>query len=80
MKAGSKISKLKIVLKNLRDYFLSVTIIAAVVLLCRLLADSISHNVVSFILLFVVSVLATFMSTGPRFTCFYLLRCLEFLF
>ena len=65
MKAGRKISKLKIVLKNLRDYFLSVTIIAAVVLICRLLADSISHNVVSFILLFVVSVLATFMSTGP---------------
>lgn len=65
MKAGSKISKLKIVLKNLRDYFFAVTIIAIVVLICRLLANSISHNVVSFILLFVVSVLATFMTTGP---------------
>lgn len=65
MKAENKLSKLKIIVKNLRDYFFSVSIIAAVVLICRLMADSISHNVVSFILLFVVSVLATFMSTGP---------------
>lgn len=50
---------------NFRDYVLSVVIIALSVMICKLFSESISYNVFSFILLFIVSLLAPFMSTGP---------------
>lgn len=46
-------------------YFLSTLIIMATVLLLRPLAAAENYHVVSFILLFTVSILATFMGTGP---------------
>jgi len=49
----------------INQYFFSSFIIAAVVLLSAPLANTENYHVVSFILLFVVSILATFMGTGP---------------
>jgi K+-sensing histidine kinase KdpD len=46
-------------------YIFSSLIIAAVILLSAPLANTENYHVVSFILLFVVSILATFMGTGP---------------
>jgi len=46
-------------------YFLSAIIIAGTAIICAPLANSQNYHVVSFILLFVVSILATFMETGP---------------
>lgn len=52
---------------GLNHYFLSVVIIGITVLLCIPLSNSQGYHVVSFILLFVVSMLATFMGIGPVF-------------
>jgi two-component system sensor histidine kinase KdpD len=46
-------------------YILSSVIVAVTSLLCAPLANTQNYHVVSFILLFVVSILATFMGTGP---------------
>ncbi|MDX9883508.1 MAG: DUF4118 domain-containing protein [Prolixibacteraceae bacterium] len=48
-------------------YLLSFVIIAVTTLLCTPLSHTESYHVVSFILLFVVSILATFMGIGPVF-------------
>ncbi|HNQ68936.1 MAG TPA: DUF4118 domain-containing protein [Bacteroidales bacterium] len=47
-----------------RDYLITIVIIAVVVLLCIPLSKSSGYHVVSFILLFIVTILATFMGTG----------------
>jgi K+-sensing histidine kinase KdpD len=47
------------------QYLISSLIIAAVILLSAPLANTENYHVVSFILLFVVSIMATFMGTGP---------------
>ncbi|MDD4157140.1 MAG: DUF4118 domain-containing protein [Candidatus Cloacimonetes bacterium] len=47
-----------------KDYLITIVIIAVVVLLCIPLSESSGYHVVSFILLFVVTILATFMGTG----------------
>ena len=51
--------------KGLKSYFISSLIIAATSLLFAPLANTQNYHVVSFVLLFVVSILATFMSIGP---------------
>ncbi len=51
--------------KKATNYFLSSLIIISAVLLLRPLAATENYHVVSFILLFIVSILATFMGTGP---------------
>lgn len=48
-------------------YFLSIFIIGFTALLCTPLSNSQGYHVVSFILLFVVSIMATFMGIGPVF-------------
>ncbi|MBN2262087.1 MAG: DUF4118 domain-containing protein [Prolixibacteraceae bacterium] len=48
-----------------RHYILSVVVIAAVALVCTPLANTQNYHLVSFILLFIVSVLSTFMGVGP---------------
>ncbi len=50
---------------KINHYFLSIVIIGVTALICIPLSDSQSYYVVSFILLFVVSFLATFMEIGP---------------
>lgn len=50
---------------NFGHYLLSAIIIAAVALLSAPLANTQKYHVVSFILLFVVSILSTFMGVGP---------------
>jgi two-component system sensor histidine kinase KdpD len=58
--------KLKICKKQgINHFVLAVIITAGTALLCTPLANTQSYHVVSFILLFVVSILATFMGTGP---------------
>lgn len=47
------------------NYILSVIIVSGTVLICSPLASTQSYHVVSYILLFVVSLLSTFMKTGP---------------
>ncbi len=56
----NKIKKYKAV-----QYLFSSFIIAVAVVLSEPLAETENYHVVSFILLFVVSILATFMGTGP---------------
>jgi K+-sensing histidine kinase KdpD len=51
--------------QNVTHYILSSVIVAGTCLLCAPLANIQNYHVVSFILLFVVSILATFMGTGP---------------
>jgi K+-sensing histidine kinase KdpD len=50
-----------------RLYLLSVAVIGMTALLCSPLSNSQGYHLVSFILLFVVSILATFMGIGPVF-------------
>ncbi len=66
----------KVILKNRRfpdfnskinHYVLSFAIVGVTTLLCIPLSNTESYHVVSFILLFVVSILATFMGIGPVF-------------
>lgn len=57
-------------LKNTRkrclfQYLFASVMIAAAAFLCKPLADNQNYHVVSFILLFIVSIMATFMGTGP---------------
>ncbi|MBN2520630.1 MAG: DUF4118 domain-containing protein, partial [Bacteroidales bacterium] len=52
---------------KVNHYFLSILIIAVTALVCSPLSNTQSYHVVSFILLFVVSFLATFMGIGPVF-------------
>jgi two-component system sensor histidine kinase KdpD len=51
--------------QKIRHYFLSVIIVGVTALLCIPLSNTQSYYVVSFILLFVVSFMATFMGIGP---------------
>lgn len=53
---------------TLRQYILAVTVIAATAALCIPLSDSQNYHVVSFILLFAVSLLSTFLGVGPVLT------------
>jgi K+-sensing histidine kinase KdpD len=50
-----------------KHYFLAILIIGVTVLLCIPLSNPQGYHVVSFILLFVVSLLATFLGIGPVF-------------
>lgn len=52
---------------GIRQYLLSVFIMGATALACSPLANLQGYHVVSFVLLFVVSILATFMGIGPVF-------------
>lgn len=52
-------------LKPVNQYFVSIIIIATTVFFCIPIQNSQAYHVVSFILLFVVSILATFLSIGP---------------
>jgi len=49
----------------LNHFILAIIITAGTALLCKPLANTQNYHVVSYILLFVVSILATFMGTGP---------------
>lgn len=49
---------------GVRDYLIAVLIIAVTGLLCIPLSETSGYHVVSFILLFIVTILATFMGTG----------------
>ncbi|NCD41412.1 MAG: DUF4118 domain-containing protein [Bacteroidia bacterium] len=51
--------------KKIRSYFLSVLIIGLTAILCSPLANTQSYHVVSYILLFVVSIISTFLGIGP---------------
>jgi K+-sensing histidine kinase KdpD len=51
--------------QGINHFILAVIITAGTALLCVPLANTQNYHVVSFILLFVVSILATFMGTGP---------------
>jgi two-component system sensor histidine kinase KdpD len=51
--------------QKIKHYFLSVIIVGVTALLCIPLSNTQSYYVVSFILLFVVSFMATFMGIGP---------------
>jgi len=55
----------KIISRELKSYLISSLIIAGTSLLFAPLANTQNYHVVSFVLLFVVSILATFMSIGP---------------
>ena len=61
MKPKLRISKKQ----GINHFVLAVIITAGTALLCTPLVNTQSYHVVSFILLFVVSILATFMGTGP---------------
>jgi two-component system sensor histidine kinase KdpD len=50
---------------GVNHYILSIIIVGVTVLLCTPLSNTQNYHVVSFILLFVVSILATFMGIGP---------------
>lgn len=52
---------------GIRQYFLSVIVIGITALICSPLSNSQGYHLVSFILLFMVSILATFMGIGPVF-------------
>lgn len=52
---------------TLRHYFIAILFIGVTVLLCIPLSNPQGYHVVSFILLFVVSLLATFLGIGPVF-------------
>ncbi|MGC9355550.1 MAG: DUF4118 domain-containing protein, partial [Mariniphaga sp.] len=51
--------------QRIRHFILAAIITGGTALLCSPLANTQNYHVVSFILLFVVSILATFMGTGP---------------
>jgi two-component system sensor histidine kinase KdpD len=51
--------------KVIRQYVLSAAVIGGVALLCAPLANTRTYHLVSFILLFVVSILSTFLGLGP---------------
>lgn len=51
----------------LNQYLLSIIIVAATAVLCMPLSNPQGYHVVSFILLFVVSIMATFLGIGPVF-------------
>lgn len=53
--------------RGINHYVLSILIIGLTALLCTPLSNQQGYHVVSFILLFVVSILATFMGIGPVF-------------
>lgn len=75
MFANQDMEKKKFILNNypstfitgINHYFLSVFIIGLVALACTPLYNHQGYHLVSFILLFVVSILATFMGIGPVF-------------
>ncbi len=50
---------------KISQYLIVILIIALTVLFCRPLADQQGYHIVSFILLFVVSIMAAFMRIGP---------------
>jgi len=50
---------------RMNQYLLAIMIVGAVVLACTPLASTQNYHIVSFILLFVVSILSTFMGIGP---------------
>ncbi len=54
--------------QNSFNYLLSVLIVGGTALFCSPIADTRNYHLVSFILLFVVSLLSTFMGTGPVLT------------
>ncbi len=60
-----KYSDSTLISNKIRHYFLSVIIVGVTAFLCIPLSNTQSYYVVSFILLFVVSFLATFMGIGP---------------
>ena len=51
--------------QKVNHFVLALVITGGTALLCTPLANTQNYHVVSFILLFVVSILATFMGTGP---------------
>ncbi len=55
----------KFLLIAANQYLLAVVIIASTVIICIPLSDIEAYHVVSFILLFIVSIIATFMKVGP---------------
>jgi K+-sensing histidine kinase KdpD len=55
----------KIFITGIFPYLISVLFIAVITLLCYLLANKESYHLVSYILLFVVFIMATFMRLGP---------------
>ncbi|MGE0090562.1 MAG: ATP-binding protein [Bacteroidales bacterium] len=61
----TKIFSLLTKYKLFNQYFLSITIIAIAILLCTPLSDAKNYYIVSFILILVVSMMATFMEVGP---------------
>ena len=50
---------------EIRQYAIVLLVIASIVLLCRPLANQQGYHIVSFVLLFVVSILAAFLGIGP---------------
>lgn len=50
---------------SINQYLLAILIVGAVVLACTPLASTQNYHIVSFILLFVVSIISTFMGMGP---------------
>ncbi|MFO7922403.1 MAG: DUF4118 domain-containing protein [Bacteroidales bacterium] len=55
----------QILSSEVNQYILSIIIIGSTALICTPLSDTENYHVVSFILLFVVSILSTFMGIGP---------------
>ncbi len=53
------------VASEISQYAIVLLVIALIVLLCRPLADQQGYHIVSFVLLFVVSIMATFLGIGP---------------
>ena len=53
------------VASEISQYSIVLLVIALIVLLCRPLADQQGYHIVSFVLLFVVSIMATFLGIGP---------------
>jgi two-component system sensor histidine kinase KdpD len=53
------------VVSEISQYAIVLLVIALIVLLCRPLADQQGYHIVSFVMLFVVSIMATFLGIGP---------------
>ena len=65
MKAGLNKSQFQGLNSSLNQYLIVILIIALTALICRSLSDQQGYHIVSFILLFVVSVMAVFLGIGP---------------
>jgi two-component system sensor histidine kinase KdpD len=62
---GESTIKFQPVFSRIRQYLLALVVISIAVLLCFQLAQSLGYYIVAFILLILVSILATFLKTGP---------------